>query len=248
MANFKDLFSKQSKEYAASRPTYPRPLFEFLVRLVERRNLAWDCATGNGQAASVLGEYFDKVIASDASIKQIENARAGPNVDFAVFPAEKAVLRDESVDLITVAQALHWFQLDDFYREAGRVARQGAIIAAWTYGHHSINPEVDKIAQVFYKDIVGPFWPPEVRYVENKYEDIPFPFLQIKAPNFTIELEWDMNSLISYFYSWSSTQKYIEKNNSDPVERIYRDLKAAWGQEQFKRKVAWPVYLKVGRL
>jgi hypothetical protein len=248
LANFKDLFSKQSKEYAASRPSYPLSLFEFLIRLVEHKAVAWDCATGNGQAASVLGEYFGDVIASDASIKQIENARARPNVHFAVFSAEKSALRDESVDLITIAQALHWFHHDDFFGEAKRVARKGAIIAAWTYGPHSINPEVDKVSQLFYNDIVGPFWPPEVRYVENRYEDIPFPFPNIKAPDFKIELQWDMNSLMGYFYSWSSTQKYMEKNNSDPVRRIYRDLKTAWGQEQLKRTVTWPLYLKVGRL
>jgi SAM-dependent methyltransferase len=210
----------QSKEYAASRPTYPRALFEFLAGLVERRELAWDCATGNGQAAAILAGYFDSVVASDASKKQIENARAGPNVRFAVFPAEKPDLADASVDLITVAQALHWFRLDDFYREARRVARKGAVIAAWTYGLHSVSPEVDRVTHLFYKDIVGPYWPLEVRYVENRYEGIPFPFPQVKTPSFQIELEWDMKNLVGYFYSWSSTQKYIEENKSDPVEKV----------------------------
>lgn len=256
MADFKDLFSRQSKEYAVSRPTYPKTLFEFLAGLVERRELAWDCATGNGQAAVQLAGYFGGVVASDASKKQVENARAVPaNVSFKVFPAEKPELADASVDLVTVAQALHWFRLDDFYREVRRVARKGAAIAAWTYGLHSVSPEVDRITQTFYRDIVGRYWPPEVRYIENRYEDIPFPFTQIKSPNFQIELEWSLQNLVGYFYSWSSTQKYIQENGSDPLEKVYSDLVAAWGGKEGEegdagktKKVTWPIYLKAGRL
>lgn len=248
MVGFKDLFSKQSKEYAASRPTYPRALFDFLAGLVERRELAWDCATGNGQAAAILAEYFDRVVASDASAKQIENAKAGPNVRFAVFPAEKAELEDAGVDLITVAQALHWFNFDDFYREARRVSRKGAVIAAWTYGMHSASPEVDAVTQRFNTDVIGRYWPKEVRYVENRYEDIPFPFKQVDAPSFQIELQWSLRDLASYLYTWSSVQRYMAENGSDPVEKLYPDFEKAWGKEGAVRRVTWPLYLKVGRI
>ncbi|NWG37460.1 methyltransferase domain-containing protein [Nitrososphaera sp.] len=247
MAGFKDLFSKQSKEYAASRPTYPRALFDFLAGLVEKRELAWDCATGNGQAAAILAEYFEKVVASDASAKQIENAQAGPNVRFAVFPAEKAELNDASVDLITVAQAIHWFRFDDFYREARRVARKGGVIAAWTYGLHSSSPEVDAVTQRFYKDVIGRYWPKEIRHVENRYEDIPFPFRRIDAPVFQIELEWSLRDLAGYLYTWSSVQRYMQENGSDPVEKTYPDFEKAWGGAA-KMKVTWPIYLKAGRI
>ena len=121
---FKDLFSGKSKEYASSRPKYPKVLFEFLVGLVPRRNLAWDCATGNGQAAVCLSEYFEQVIASDASKEQIANAQQRNNIRYEVFPAERTNLADSSVDLISIAQALHWFDLDDFYKEAKRVLRK----------------------------------------------------------------------------------------------------------------------------
>ena len=248
MAGFKDLFSKQSKEYAASRPTYPRALFDFLAGLVERKELVWDCATGNGQAATFLGEYFDRVVASDASAKQIENARAGPNVRFAVFSAEKAELEDASVDLITVAQALHWFNFEDFYREARRVSRKGGVIAAWTYGLHSISPEVDAVTQRFYRDVIGRYWPKEVKYVENRYEDIPFPFQQMDAPVFQIELQWSLRDLVGYLYTWSSVQKYMAENGSDPVEKLYPDFEEAWGKESAVRRVTWPLYLKAGRI
>ncbi|MEO9295869.1 MAG: class I SAM-dependent methyltransferase [Nitrososphaera sp.] len=251
MSGFKDLFSKQSKEYAASRPTYPKELFGFLASLVQKRELAWDCATGSGQAAAFLGGYFEQVIASDASAKQIENARAGPNVRFAVFSAEKAdELPDASVDLITVAQALHWFRFDDFYREVRRVSKKGGVVVAWAYGHHSAGPEVDRVSQHFFKDVIGRYWPAEIRYIENRYEDIPFPFAQIASPKFQIELEWSLRDLVGYLYTWSSVQRYIDENGSDPVETLYPDLKEAWEKDgAFERKkVTWPIYLKVGRV
>ena len=162
---FKDLFSSKSKEYASSRPKYPRSLFEFLVRLVPHRNLAWDCATGNGQAAVFLSEYFEQVIASDASNEQIVNAQPRNNIRYEVFPAERTNLADSSVDLITIAQALHWFDLDDFYKEAKRVLRKhdngsdggnGGVIAAWAYGLHSVSAKIDTITHLLYEDILGP--------------------------------------------------------------------------------------------
>ena len=253
---FKDLFSSNSKEYASSRPTYPRSLFEFLVGLVQHRNLAWDCATGNGQAAVVLSEYFEQVIASDASKEQIENAQPRNNIRYEVFPAERTSLADSSVDLITIAQALHWFDLDEFYKEAKRVLRKdsngygtGGIIAAWAYGLHSVSVEIDGILHLLYEDILGSYWPKERKIVENKYQDIPFPFQKIDTPVFKIELDWSLSELLGYLYTWSSVQKYIEKNNSDPIKQVYDSLAAAWGEKNawHKKKVVWPIYIRVGR-
>jgi hypothetical protein len=249
LPTFKDLFSKQSKNYALSRPTYPAELFQFLASLVERRKLAWDCATGNGQAAVLLAEYFDQVVASDASKKQIDNAQAHPKVRFAEFPAENATgLLAGTVDLVTVAQALHWFRLGDFYKEVRRVVRKDAVIAAWAYGLHSVSPEVDRVTRVFYHDIVGRYWAPEIRHVENRYQDIFFPFSQISTPQFEIVLNWDLFDLIRYLYTWSSTQKYMEQNNgSDPVKTVYSDLSAAWGKRNLRKKITFPIYMKAGR-
>jgi ubiquinone/menaquinone biosynthesis C-methylase UbiE len=252
---FKDLFSSNSKWYSSSRPKYPRSLFEFLVGLVQHRNLAWDCATGNGQAAVVLSEYFEQVIASDASKEQIENAQPGNNIRYEVFSAERSSLADSSVDLITIAQALHWFDLDDFYKETKRVLRKDSndggagVIAAWAYGLHSVSPEIDNITHLLYEDILGLYWPKERKIVENKYQDIPFPFQKIDTPVFQIELDWSLSELIGYLYTWSSVQKFIEKNNSDPVKQVYEGLTAAWGDKNtwHKRKVVWPIYMRVGR-
>jgi ubiquinone/menaquinone biosynthesis C-methylase UbiE len=257
----KDLFSKQSKVYASSRPTYPRAIFEFIVGLVDERNLAWDCATGNGQAAVVLSDYFKQVVASDISTKQIENAERKSCINYLIFPAEKTPLEDNSVDLITVAQAVHWFDFDRFYNEAKRVLRRrdedgkksgGGVIAAWSYGLHAISPEIDKVTHHLYEDVLGDkYWPKERKYVESRYETIRFPFEQIPAPHFQIQLSWNMTELINYFYTWSSVQKFIEKNNYDPVSKIRGSLENAWGGKQHiyqKRSVVWPLYIKVGKL
>lgn len=252
---FKDLFSSNSKEYASSRPRYPRSLFEFLVELVKYRNLAWDCATGNGQAGVFLSEYFEQVIASDASKEQIENAQPRNNIRYEVFPAERTTLANNSIDLITIAQALHWFDLNDFYKEAKRVLRKdddgggSGVIAAWAYGVHSISPEIDNITRLLYEDILGSYWPKERKIVENKYQDIPFPFQKIDTPVFQIELDWTMSELVGYLYTWSSVQKFIGKNNSDPIKQVYADLVTAWGDKNtwHKRRVVWPIYMRVGR-
>jgi ubiquinone/menaquinone biosynthesis C-methylase UbiE len=255
----KDLFSAQSKQYAGSRPTYPRALFEFIVGLVDEKSLAWDCATGNGQAAVVLAEYFNQVVASDFSPKQIENARHRSNIRYQIFPAEKPLLEDDSVDLITVAQALHWFDFDRFYSEAKRVLKKkeaskssSGVIAAWSYGLHTISPEVDIITHYLYEDILGDkYWPVERKYVEAKYETIPFPFEPIQSPQFQLQLEWSLSELLNYFRSWSSVQKFIDIKNCSPLNEIYDRLESAWGGREKaneKRIITFPLYVKVGKL
>ena len=253
-AKFKDHFSTTSKEYASSRPKYPRPLFEFLVGLVQRRNLAWDCATGNGQAAVFLSEYFEQLVASDASKDQIETAHHRNNIRYKVFPAERSKLADNSVDLIAIAQALHWFDLDVLYKDAKRVLRKngkdgGGVIAAWAYGLHSVSREVDNVTHSLYEDILGPYWPKERKIVENRYEALPFPFQEIDTPVFQIELDWSLLELIRYLYTWSSVQEFIKKNNSDPVKQVYDQLASAWGEKKNRqtRRVVWPIHMRIGR-
>ena len=182
---FKDLFSSSSKEYASSRPKYPRSLFDFLVGLVQHTNRAWDCATGNGQAAAFLSDYFEQVIASDASKKQIENAQPRNNIRYEVFPAERTNLADSSVDLITIAQALHWFDLDSFYKEAKRVLRKdnndcdGGVIAAWAYWLHSVSREIDKIMRLLYEDILGPSGQKKEKSLKINIKIYHFPFKRL---------------------------------------------------------------------
>jgi hypothetical protein len=255
----KDLFSAQSKEYANFRPTYPRALFDFVAGLADEKSLAWDCATGNGQAAALLAGYFKHVIASDISSEQLKNAQQKDNISYEVFPAEKPLIKDNSVDLITVAQAIHWFDFDRFYAEAKRVMKKrvdgktrGGIIAIWAYGMQSISPEVDRITRHLYEEILGDkYWPAERKYVEEKLETIPFPFEHIPCPQFELHLEWNLNELLGFFRSWSSVQKFIEKNHRSPLGEIRENIESAWGgkdRAKEKRAVTFPLYVKIGRV
>ncbi|MGA8738354.1 MAG: methyltransferase domain-containing protein, partial [Nitrososphaeraceae archaeon] len=178
---FIDNFSTQSKEYSFSRPTYPESLFEFLSTVTPKKNLAWDCATGNGQAAIGLSKYFKKVIASDASKNQIRHGFQRGNIDYKLFPAENAELNNDSVDIVTVAQGLHWFDFDNFYYNVKRVGKKDGIIAVWSYDMHKINTQIDKVTDRLDVDgeILGSYWDKETKYVKEKYKTIPFPFNEI---------------------------------------------------------------------
>lgn len=182
------------------------------------------------------------------SEKQIENARRKSKIRYEVFSAEKTTLKDNSIDLVNTAQALHWFNFDEFYKEVRRILRKGGVIAAWTYGLHSTSPAVDKVTYRLYKDILDEYWPNERKYIENRYEDIPFPFKQMPVPQFEIRLDWNLGELIDYYLrTWSGAQKFTEKNNCDLAYQIVGQLEKAWGSQQ-KRQVVWPIYMKVGRL
>lgn len=194
--SFKDHFSRQAGDYAKFRPRYPRAIFEYLGTLAPSRNLAWDCATGNGQAAVGLASVFDRVIATDASEKQIANAEQHDHVKYRVAPAEASGLESSSIDLIMVAQALHWFDLQRFYDEVRRVLKPNGALAASAYRFFHVTPEIDKLVNHRYHDeIVGPFWPPE-RALIQKFEQLPFPFPEIEAPRFEMAAEWNLDQLI----------------------------------------------------
>jgi ubiquinone/menaquinone biosynthesis C-methylase UbiE len=243
-----DHFSRQAGEYARHRPHYPQALIRFLAGLAPRKQRAWDCATGNGQCAVSLAEYFDEVIATDLSPAQLAHAQPHPRVHYRAATAEDSGINPKSVDGITVAQAFHWLDFEKFYAEVRRVALPGAVIGLWCYGLHQISPEVDQICERYYRDIVGPYWPPEVKWVREKYRTIPFPFEEIQAPSFQMEEEWTLDRVIGNFVSWSSTQYYLKDKGADPIDLIRGDLARAWGDPHVSRKVRWEIYLRVGRV
>ncbi len=245
---FKDHFSPQADRYIRFRPRYPRHLFAFLASLPARHERAWDCGTGNGQAAVALADYFREVVATDPSERQIEHAQPLVGVTYLVAPAERCPLADESVDLVTVAQAAHWFDLAAFYGEVRRVARAGGAIALWTYGLATISAEVDAVVWRLYADILGDFWPPERRLVEDRYAGLPFPFEEIEAPNFTMQARWNLDELLGYLSTWSSAQKYLQQHGTSAIEQIKGELTAAWGLPGESRSVVWPLYLRSGRV
>ncbi len=244
--SFKDHFSKQAVDYAKFRPRYPRALFEFLAAEAPKTERALDVATGNGQAAVALAEFFAQVIAIDASASQIASAEPNEHVEYRVAPAEATGLESTSCDAITVAQALHWFDLPAFYREAQRVLKPRGLIAIWAYQHLRVTPEVDAAVWHLYDEIVGPYWPPERRIVEAGYGDLAFPFEELATPEFRIEARWSREHLLGYLRTWSATQRFLQEVGRDPVEEIAPELAKAWG-EKAERPVIWPLSTRIGR-
>lgn len=244
---FKDYFSSQSSDYRTFRPVYPDALYNYLAGLAPARDLAWDCATGNGQAAVGLARHFTRIIATDASANQLAQAIAAPNIDYRQAAAERAPIADASVDLLCVAQALHWFDVDAFHREAGRVLKDAGVIAVWSYNLLSISPELDDIILRLYADTLGPYWPAERCRVENGYRDLPFPFRRIEAPEFVLCAQWTLRELAGYLMTWSAVQRYIAAHGRNPVEDSLPGLAAAWGDAGGARTIVWPLQLRVGR-
>ena len=244
--SFKDHFSKQAADYAIFRPGYPQELFAYLGIIAPSRQLAWDCGTGNGQAAVELASGFDRVIATDASEKQIANAQLHEHVEYRVAPAENSGIESETIDLIMVAQALHWFDLDRFYAEARRVLKPDGVLAASAYNLLRIEPAIDEIANRYYYEVVGPFWPPERQLVE-RFADLPFPFDEIDAPKFEMMAQWSLDHLLGYLRTWSSTQRFIAAKGTDPLDQITNDLRSAWGKPQRTRSISWPLVVRIGR-
>jgi len=245
---FKDHFASVAAQYAQSRPTYPSPLFDWLAGQCEAHDLAWDCGAGNGQASLELARHFNRVLATDASASQIGEALPHPRIEYRVAPAEVSGLPEQGADLVVVAQALHWFDLDRFYREVERVLKPGGVVAAWSYGVLEVEgEEVNVLVQRFYHDEVGPYWPPERRYVETGYRDLAFPFPPLAAPTFAMNLSWNLEQLLGYFRSWSASAAYIKAQGSDPVAALEPKLRACWGDADQAHPVNWPLAMRVGK-
>jgi SAM-dependent methyltransferase len=245
---FSDHFSEQSEGYARFRPRYPDTLFEFLARAAPAREEAWDAGAGNGQAAVGLARWFEHVTATDASASQIERAMPNARVTYRVAAAEDSGVENASVDLVAVAQAVHWFDRPRFWPEVRRVLRPGGVIAIWSYLLFEISPEIDDVVRSFYSGIVGPFWPPERRLTEQRYRTIEFPFLEFEAPDFVIEHPMTLDEVIGYIRTWSATRAFMRHHQQDPVDRLLAELTRAWRAPERERPARWPVAMRVGRI
>lgn len=244
-----DHFSAVASEYADFRPRYPEALFDWLTTQALGHELAWDCGCGSGQASIELAKRFNRVHATDISPNQIQLAEQCAGVTYVVASAERSGLPDHCADLITVAQALHWFDLPFFYEEVRRVGKPGALIAAWTYGTvQADHQDVNSVVQFFYRDVVGPFWPPERHHVETGYRELEFPFTPIATPEFTMTQQWTLPQLLGYFRSWSATARYTEEHRIDPTLALEKALLSAWGEPQQRREICWPLSIRAARL
>ena len=243
---FSDHFSAVAAGYAASRPRYPDALFSWLASLVPSRRCAWDAGTGNGQAATALAGHFDQVIATDASPEQIAAAAPHPRVDYRVAAAERCGLASASADLVTVAQAFHWFDVSAFNAEAARVLRPDGIVAVWTYalpvlGDPLLEAELGRL-----HDSVRSWWPAERRLVETGYRTLAFPFPELAAPHFDMTADWDLDRFLAYLRTWSAVTRYRDATGTDPVAPAVEPFTTAWGRAV--RTVRWPLSLRVGRM
>lgn len=241
----KDLFSTQSNEYAKFRPTYPPALIEEIISLCPAHNLAWDAGTGNGQFANLLSPHFKKVIASDISEKQLANAVQQPNISYTISNSLHIGIEDHQADLVTVAQAVHWFHFDEFYKEVLRVLRKDGVLALVSYGLMNAEPKVNEIILDFYHNTLRDCWDPERRYIDEEYKTIPFPFEEIQLKPHAMPYTWNIDQLIGFFSTWSGLQHYMKKHNHDPLPEL-RQRFLETGYTEFR--IEFPVFGRYARM
>lgn len=240
------LYERQAEAYAGCRPSYPPELFEYLAGLVSRHQLAWDCATGNGQAAVQLARHFDRVVATDAAERQIELATAASRVEYRTLQATAIDLPTASVDLVTVAQAVHWFADDAFYDQVRRVLRPGGCIAVWCYFHPQVAPVIDTAMWTFYRSpSLDPYWPASRQLVEDRYTTLYFPFHEVSPPSFVMRERWTYSRYIEYLSTWPAPAKLKEVSPAH-LSALLAPLAAAWGDPNQPREISWPLHLRVG--
>jgi SAM-dependent methyltransferase len=245
--DFEDHFSGHAHDYAQYRPLYPADLFEYLASLAPERGLAWDCGAGNGQAALELAKHFKQVYATDASAQQIAQAVRHKRIAYAVEPAERVSLPPGSADLTTVAVAVHWFDFDRFYAEVKRVLKPGGILAVWTYHLPEIEPSVDGVLRRYYGEVLANYWPDRIRFLDECYRTLPFPFAEIAAPHFEATADWDLQRLSGFLDSWSGSKRYLKVHGRHPLREIAPALLRAWGHPDIERRIRWPLHFRIGR-
>ncbi|WP_460457164.1 class I SAM-dependent methyltransferase [Arenimonas alkanexedens] len=245
---FQDHFSGHAAEYARARPTYPKELFAWVSDQCRHHDLAWDVGCGNGQASLALAHHFQRVHASDASEAQIAAAPVDPRITWRVESAEHSALRNHSVDLVTAAQAYHWFNQERFCAETLRVLRPGGVVAVWCYGRTRVDHGVDDVFDTLYHERLGGYWPPERRHVDDGYRHLSFPFEPISdAPRFEMTLQWDLAQYLAYLRTWSSSQRLLRETGRDAVSELAGQFEAAWGGPETRREVRWPLSIRAGR-
>ena len=247
MKALEDKFSGNSPDYKRYRPTYPLPFLEEIIGLSRQRIHCWDCGTGNGQVASVLSGYFENVQATDMSEDQIQNAFKAENIQYHISRVEKTNFPEDSFDLITAAQAAHWFDHEVFFNEVKRVSRSQGIIALWGYGLLRFNNELDKQIDAFYNEVLGSYWDSERKHIEQSYKTIDFPFPQIGlSKNYFINKSFSLDEFIGYLGTWSAVKKFNETEGYSPLDSLLQKIKPFWPDERVFRTAHFPIFTLIG--
>lgn len=241
----KNLFSTQARYYARYRPTYPAELYDFVLSHVRVQDLAWDCATGNGQVAGELAKHFRRVVATDISEQQLSEAIRSDKIDYQLVSSEESQQVDYSFDLIAVGQALHWFDVEAFYREVKRVAKPEGVLTVWGYGLMQISPEIDALVLHFYRNVVGPYWEYNRSYVDSAYATLPFPFREVPCPEFGMKKQWTLDELEGYLNSWSSVVTFARERGYNPVPDFIAEIRPVWPNGE-ALPITFPIFMRLG--
>jgi SAM-dependent methyltransferase len=243
---FENYFGPRAEQYAEFRPRYPADLLDYLARIADGHRLVWDCGTGNGQAAIGLADRFDRVAGTDPSAEMIAHATPHPRVTYRVGRYTSG-LADDSADLVTVAQALHWFDLDPFLREARRVLVPRGVLAAWCYSSCRIEPAVDEVVNHYYAVTLSSFWPAGRRYVDEGYRSFVLPLDELAAPPFHISESWTVDDFIRYVRTWSGTNRCIAARGEAPLLAFEGAIREQWSDPSSRKPVRWPIHCRIGR-
>jgi SAM-dependent methyltransferase len=244
---FIDLFSGHAAQYSSARPRYPRSLFQRIAAAAPALDRAWDCGTGNGQAAIDLAAHFTRVDASDASAEQIASAKAHDRVHYSVQAAERSNLPDASIDVITVATALHWFDLPEFLHEVGRVLKPGGLLVVWSYLWPRVDSAVDEVFDAVVLSTVESYWAPEAEKAKSGYSDVPLPYPEIDLSSPPIRAEWNLDQMMALIYSWSATRACIAAEGDAVMARFETALREVWGAPKTTRALEIPVMVRATR-
>ena len=246
---FPDHFSGVASDYAAFRPQYPAALFDWLASVCQRCDAAWDCACGSGQASRALASHFDLVVGTDASPTQVAAAEATENNRFVVAVSEETPLADCAFDLVTVAQALHWFVGERFFEEVRRVVRPGGVFAAWTYGMpHIVDDAIEKVVHDFINVLLEPYWPPEIQMVLDGYASIDLPFEELQPPAFEMEVDWTLDRFLGFARTWSAVGRWVEERGGDPVLLLAAELEGLLVSVDDLLPISYRLDLRAGRV
>jgi SAM-dependent methyltransferase len=246
--HFEDHYSSLADAYARHRPRYPDALYAWLASLLPRRDLAWDAGTGSGQVAVALADYVERVVATDASAGQLQRAVRHERVEYRNERSEQVTLQPRSVDLVTAGAAVHWFDLDGFYREVRRVGAPDGVVALFSYGPRDFAAAAGPLVSHFHDEILGPFWPERIQYVHDRYATLPFPFDELEPPPLAMTVLWTFHDLLAFLETWSAAQRYFDRHGTRASEAIASALAEAWGDPSHRREIRWPIFVRAGRL